>query len=200
MALADKSRVSGWKQFERTAIINIANEWGTSSGTVWRDAYIVAVQRMRAAGYKHTLMIDAPDYGQNPPSITQYGADILAADPEHNIIFSDHIYHELGSDDYGAFDSPLCVCAGEFGPGRNIGPSPTTQTPDGVVTYCESKASGWLAWAFDDNNLDNASSDDNWFAFFYQNTTWNSDADLTIYGRTMIPLLQAKATKASIFE
>src|SRR6266850_596330 len=40
-----------WKPIERWSIINIANEWGPSNSTTWRDSYITAIRRMRAAGY-----------------------------------------------------------------------------------------------------------------------------------------------------
>ena len=37
---------------------------------------------------------------------------------------------------------------GEFGPGRNIGPSPTTLTPQEVVSAAEANGLGWMAWAW----------------------------------------------------
>ena len=33
---------------------------------VWRDAYISAVKTIRNAGWKATIMVDAPTWGQNP--------------------------------------------------------------------------------------------------------------------------------------
>lgn len=47
----------------------------------------------------------------------------------------------------------------EFGPGRNIGPSPTLATPLQVVAAAEAHGLGWLAWAWDDGGGSNE-----WFA------------------------------------
>jgi len=43
------------------------------------------------------------------------------------------------------------VIIGEFGPGRNIGPSPTNITPQAIIQAAEARNLGWLAWAWDDN-------------------------------------------------
>ncbi|HLK70977.1 MAG TPA: hypothetical protein VKT19_03425, partial [Steroidobacteraceae bacterium] len=46
---------------------------------------------------------------------------------------------------------------------------------------------GWLAWAWDDNNLSGGASDDNWFSMTYAGPgIYNSPADLTHYGRDVI--------------
>ncbi len=59
-------------------IINIANEWGPSNSTVWRDSYISAITQMRAAGYSGPLLIDSGGYGQDPDDILNYGAAVVS--------------------------------------------------------------------------------------------------------------------------
>jgi hypothetical protein len=76
---------------------------------------------------------------------------------------------------------------GEFGPGQNIGPSPTRVTPAEILTAAEANHIGWLAWAWDDNNLPNASADDHWFSMTYHGPgIFRHDADLTQFGREVV--------------
>jgi len=75
---------------------------------------------------------------------------------------------------------------GEFGPGRNIGPSPTTATPDEIITAAEVNDIGWMPWAWDDNDLDNCQADDNWFSMTYNCGVYNVPSDLTIYGKDVV--------------
>jgi hypothetical protein len=73
---------------------------------------------------------------------------------------------------------------GEFGPGRNIGPSPTTVTPTELLAAAESNGVGWLAWAWDDNNLPGARADDSFFSMTYRGPgIYNRPSDLTLFGQ-----------------
>ena len=94
----------------------------------------------------------------------------------------------------------LPVVIGEFGPGKNIGPSPTLLTPDTIVATAESLGFGWLAWAWDDNNLKNCGSDDNWFSMTKSCGTYRTDADLTAFGQKMVPMLRSTAKPAANFK
>jgi hypothetical protein len=76
----------------------------------------------------------------------------------------------------------LVVFIGEFGPGRNIGPSPTLITPLEVMRGAEQRSLGWLAWAWDDPARN---ADDNWFALSYTGD-YNSSADLTLFGKVVV--------------
>jgi hypothetical protein len=59
------AQAATWTQIEKYSILNIANEWGPSSSTVWRDSYISAIAQMRAAGYHATLSITSGGCGQD---------------------------------------------------------------------------------------------------------------------------------------
>jgi hypothetical protein len=281
---------------ERWMIINIANEWGPIS-TTWRDSYITAISRMRTAGYKHTLLIDSGNFGQDTTDIINYGQAVFDSDPQKNVIFSIHLYGNLtpagaingnnyvtnitkanpavvtfsgpctnvftnglqiiiaqvlgmtqvnsvdqnniiykaanvncvnntfelhdandvavDSTGYSAYVAPafantngalgvyvgqtqaasvlqslvntgLPIIVGEFGPGRNIGSSPTMTWPGDVIRAAEALSVGWLAWAWDDNNLGGGTSSDFWFAFVYNNNVYNVTADLTTYGQDVV--------------
>jgi hypothetical protein len=68
------------------------------------------------------------------------------------------------------------------------------------VNTAEADGIGWLAWAWDDNDLGGGSSDNNWFSMTLHGPGYYStSADLTEYGQVMVPLLQQKAVPATTF-
>jgi hypothetical protein len=75
---------------------------------------------------------------------------------------------------------------GEFGPGNNIGPSPTLVTPAEVITAADASGIGWLSWAWDDNNLNACGADDKWFSMTLRCGTYSRPADLTVFGRDVV--------------
>jgi hypothetical protein len=60
----------------------------TSGGTLYGGA----VGALRAAGYTAPLVIDSGGYGQDVTDLVSYAADIQAADPLENCLFSFHAY------------------------------------------------------------------------------------------------------------
>jgi len=286
------SQASGWTKLNKYLIVNIANEWGPSNSTVWRDAYISAIAKLRAAGYTGPLLIDSGGCGQDEQNLLKYSAAVFNSDPRRNVMFALHMYGNTndysftiksvqrgnptvitlnsdspthpfapsftgyGSNSYsgitayqitdslsmtnlngtqpapqnvggnpGAWTVTLNVDStnwtaytgsaiivdywsnyhlkanrlaalakktgavyiiGEFGPGRNIGPSPTMTTPDEIITAAELNNIGWLPWAWDDNDLGDCLSDDNWFSMTYNCGVYNVPSDLTIYGEDVV--------------
>jgi hypothetical protein len=92
----------------REMIVNIANEWGPSDSSVWASSYISAVQQMRAAGYLGTLLIDAGGCGQDELDLDTYATQVLAADPQHNLMFAYHLYGGTTT-----FQAPIASASGE---------------------------------------------------------------------------------------
>ncbi|MBN1654088.1 MAG: cellulase family glycosylhydrolase [Deltaproteobacteria bacterium] len=182
---------SVFKPFERYLLVNIANEWGPEDSTDWRDTYIDAVGRLRDAGYLTTLVIDSGGCGQDPHDIAKYAQAVFDSDPQKNIIFDVHIYgmwangdgeswqNDLDSSLDSLASTGLPIIIGEFGPGRNIGPSPTEITPQEIIAAAEARGMGWLAWAWDDGDSDN------WFALSYDGDYGGSD-DLTTFGKIVV--------------
>lgn len=205
------AQASTWTQLNSKGLIDIANEWGPANSTVWRDSYITAIGRLRAAGYTGTLVVDSGGCGQDPADLVQYGAAVLASDPQKNILFDLHVYGNFvlpatvsWQTDYtksmvSLKNSGLPLIVGEFGPGKNIGPSPTAITPQQVIATAESNGWGWLPWAWDDNDQANCMSDNNGFSMTVNCGTYNTNADLTTYGQIIVPILKATAVKATIF-
>ena len=73
-------------------IINVANEWGPSNSTVWRDSNISAVASLRAAGYTCPILIDTGGSGEDLFDITNYTSAVNSSDPQLNCIFAIHPY------------------------------------------------------------------------------------------------------------
>jgi hypothetical protein len=182
-----------WHAVDDKMIINVANEWGPAGDTGWRDGYITAIARLRAAGYLATISITSGGCGQDNADLVQYAQAVFNSDPQKNVIFDQHVYGGFGdpSTESWVLDfkssmsalqaTGLCIILGEFGPGRNIGPSPTLLTPDEVIQVAEADNLGWLAWAWDDN----IAAGDTWFALT-NDGNYNSTADLTIFGKVVV--------------
>lgn len=154
--------------YNNIALFNIANEWGPceddANPQVYRDSYITAVKNMRAAGYTGALVIDSGCSGESPFMLQMYADAIEQADPQHNIIFSIHIYnvwnYNVPPNPSNAFDFTTSmqllaaldvpVIVGEFGCTNCLDTSPTPVTPDEIMQAAEQYQFGWLAWAWDD--------------------------------------------------
>jgi Cellulase (glycosyl hydrolase family 5) len=297
-----------WRHLDGRFILNIANEWGPADSTVWRDAYIGAVRRLRAAGYLAPLLIDSGGCGQDMQDLARYSQAVFDSDPQRNILFAIHLYGN--TNDYSASirsvhrgdptvitldsDAPnhplapgfnghnnswsglsayrisgargmtllngvqpakvnvggvrgawtvtlqvdstrwpaytgggtlvdyngnyavriarlaalgrevgAAYIVGEFGPGENIGSSPTTVTPAEIIRAAESHGIGWLAWAWDDMNMPGCRADDRSFSMTHACGRYRQPADLTRFGRDVVLNpeygLAAKARTASIF-
>jgi hypothetical protein len=185
------AQAATWGQIEKYAILNIANEWGPSNSIIWRDSYQAAVSQMRQAGIHATLSITSGGCGQDNADLVKYAQEIFDADPEKNIIFDRHVYGgdadatALGTDAAALAALGLPIIFGEFGPGRDIGPSPTNLTPAQVIQTAEQYGLGWMAWAWDDNNLSLSQADNTWFSLSYAGT-YAASADLTIFGQEVV--------------
>jgi mannan endo-1,4-beta-mannosidase len=68
---------------ENYVLINIGNEpYGNSGYQAWTAATANAISRMRAAGFDHTLVVDAPNWGQDWSfTMRDTAAQVYAADP-----------------------------------------------------------------------------------------------------------------------
>lgn len=273
---------SAWQPLNNSMVLNIANEWGPANSSAWMSAYVQAITNLRAGGITAPLLIDAGGYGQDDLDVLTYGAELLAADPQSNVLFGVHFYgqcnelsdsvasytiangktivmlasqaathpfapnyngatnnysgitaYDIGGTEYaasqnvggtpgkwtitlnGTYTIPpgasvidyngnyvlrierlaglqakgVCVVISEFGPGQNVGPSPTLVTPQQIINACESAGLGWMPWAWDDNNLAGGqTSPTGWFGMTLNGPgDYATAADLTPYGAAMVP-------------
>ncbi|SEQ12726.1 cellulase family glycosylhydrolase [Streptomyces radiopugnans] len=141
---------------EEYVIVNIGNEpWGNTDPAGWTRPTIDAVQKLRDAGFEHTIMVDAPNWGQDWQGVMRANArTVYDADPTGNLIFSIHMYSvydtaEKVSDYLNAFvDARLPVLIGEFG-----GPADQWGDPneDAMMATAEQLGLGYLAWSWSGN-------------------------------------------------
>lgn len=209
------ANIPKYKAVERFMILNPLNEWG-SDEVAWRDAYVSAIPRLRAAGWTGTILIDAPGCAQNGMAIARHGAAILASDPLKNVAYGWHTYGAVFDSQGGIQRSyaeqvdlvptadalkatGLVVIMSEIGPGRNIGPSPTMIAPERFVDVAESHGFGWLLWSSNDNDSAGCASSETSFGMIKVCGVYNSDTDLTQWGRQAKALWDKHATQASIF-
>ncbi|MGV9560474.1 cellulase family glycosylhydrolase [Streptomyces sp. NPDC003401] len=141
---------------EDYVIVNIGNEpWGNTAPEGWTDPTVAAVKKLRAAGLQHTIMVDAPNWGQDWQGVMRANArTVYDADSTGNLIFSIHMYSVFDTaaeitDYLNAFVSArLPLLIGEFG-----GPADQWGDPDEdtMMAAAEQLDLGYLAWSWSGN-------------------------------------------------
>jgi hypothetical protein len=148
-------------EFEPYLLVNIANEWGNFQTTdaTYAQAYRQAIAVLRTAGINHTLVIDANDYGQRGSTIIAEGPGLMEADPQHNLLFSTHMYQSYEEPQIildvmrGAVQASLPLIIGEFGfqhGERNGQPIAVPYTT--MIDEAARLGIGYLAWSWTGNS------------------------------------------------
>lgn len=141
---------------EDHVLINIGNEpWGNTDPGGWTAPTTAAIQKLRAAGFAHTIMVDAPNWGQDWQGVMRDNAQaVYDADTTGNLIFSIHMYSVYNTaqkvtDYLNAFvDAGLPLLIGEFG-----GPADQYGDPDEdtMMATAEQLKLGYIAWSWSGN-------------------------------------------------
>ncbi|MFN8077853.1 MAG: cellulase family glycosylhydrolase [Kineosporiaceae bacterium] len=140
---------------EKYVIVNIGNEpWGNTGYTGWTADTQAAIKKLRAAGFTHTLMVDAPNWGQDWAGTMKDNAPaVFAADPLANTVFSIHMYGVYNSADkvksyLDSFVSRgLPILVGEFGNMHSDG----DPDEDTIMAYTRAKGLGMMGWSWSGN-------------------------------------------------
>jgi len=140
---------------EAYVIINIGNEpYGNNNTTGWIADTKNAIIAMRQAGFQHTLMIDAPNWGQDWQFIMRdNAASVFASDVDHNTIFSIHMYGvfdtaaEINSYVNAFATAGLPLAIGEFGWNHSDG----NPDEDTIMATAQSQGIGYLGWSWSGN-------------------------------------------------
>ncbi|MEU6251517.1 cellulase family glycosylhydrolase [Streptomyces sp. NPDC047043] len=141
---------------ENYIVINIGNEpWGNTNPDGWTAPTIAAIEKLRAAGLEHTIMVDAPNWGQDWQGVMRANAQsVYDADSTGNLIFSIHMYSVFDTaqeitDYLNAFvNAELPILIGEFG-----GPADQYGDPDEdtMMMVAQQLKLGYLAWSWSGN-------------------------------------------------
>lgn len=151
------------QKHQQYLLVNIANECGAANieTAVFLADYTTAVTRMREAGIRTPLVIDGTDWGKDIDVLQATGPDLIAADPDHNLLFSVHTWwiSEWGfSDDMipneinESIQMNLPLIVGEF--------AHTAVGCLGSINYklllseCQKNEIGWLSWSWGPGNSD----------------------------------------------
>jgi hypothetical protein len=177
-------------------LVNIANEW---SGTDFRNGYVAAISVLRTAGINHTLVIDSNSFGQSSDTILAEGGPLLAADPQHNLLFNLHMYQDYAATTSGrahittalaqATSAGLPLVIGEFG--WQAGGAMVDSAL--IMAECVRLGVGYIAWSWKGNNASLVYLD---MAVDWQRqtlTTWGTDVIRGTNGITQT------ARRASVF-
>ncbi|WUR61595.1 cellulase family glycosylhydrolase [Micromonospora chokoriensis] len=140
---------------ERYVIVNIGNEpYGNQNYASWATDNANAIKRLRTGGLTHTIMVDAPNWGQDWSfTMRDNAASVFAADPARNTVFSIHMYGVFDtaaeiSDYLGRFRSAgLPIVVGEFGFNHSDG----DPDEDAILAYTQANGIGWLGWSWSGN-------------------------------------------------
>jgi len=140
---------------ERYVILNIGNEpYGNTNAAAWTADTKSAITRLRAAGFEHSIMVDAPNWGQDWQfTMRDNAASVFAADPQRNTIFSIHMYGVFDTaaeitDYLGRFRTAgLPIVVGEFGFDHSDG----NPDEDTILATAQAQGIGYLGWSWSGN-------------------------------------------------
>ncbi|MET7706314.1 cellulase family glycosylhydrolase [Micromonospora sp. NPDC005413] len=140
---------------ERYVIVNIGNEpYGNQNYASWATDNANAIKRLRTGGLTHTIMVDAPNWGQDWSfTMRDNAASVFAADPARNTVFSIHMYGVFDTaaeitDYLGRFRTAgLPIVVGEFGFNHSDG----DPDEDTILAYSQANGIGWLGWSWSGN-------------------------------------------------
>lgn len=159
------------KRHQEYLLLNVANEPASQvlPSEEFYDTYRLAITRFRAAGLRVPLMLDADGWGHSTDNIMSQGARLLQCDPDHNLLFSIHMWwpsaqHDVNATGYRnvrervtgvlekAAEANLPLVVGEFAPMAmgGVGDIPYLH----ILAECERLDVGWLAWSWGPGNQD----------------------------------------------
>jgi hypothetical protein len=145
------------KKHERFIIIDAYGEPQYDDIEKWRAEAKEALVHMRALGYTVPFTVYANQFGRGLPSLFDYGAEILAADPLHNTFlgwqaywgnngyYQEHYGYSLTEAVSAIADSGLPIQLGL----DHITDLPSTEADYGTLMQAaEANGVGWLWWDF----------------------------------------------------
>ncbi|MER7007854.1 cellulase family glycosylhydrolase [Dactylosporangium sp. NPDC000555] len=151
--LSLRDRMVGHEDY---VLVNIADE-PFANGTTWPWAQQTAdaIRRLRAAGFKHTLLVDGPGWGQDESFVMRDSAErIVAADPTGNTVFDIHMYGMFNTaakvnsylTSYTKRRLPIVI--GEFSSQHEWG----KPDEDAIMAYAQAQHLGFLGWSWSGND------------------------------------------------
>ena len=152
------------QKHEEYLLVNIANEAGRDvPDDEFRDRYIEIVQRMRRAGIRVPLIIDASGWGRDYEQLLAVGPEIVAQDSLHNTMLSVHWWHSDNNEERitnaleRSVELELPFLVGEFAHAE-VGCRGRIAY-EHILAEAQRLDIGWLAWSWGPGNSDCAEMD-----------------------------------------
>jgi mannan endo-1,4-beta-mannosidase len=153
------------RRHEEHLLVNIANEAGDNSVTdeQFKNGYATALQRMRDAGIRTPIVIDAAGWGRNEDQILRTAPWLLEQDPRDNLLFSVHWWHSDNDKQRitdalsSAVEKEIPLVIGEFAH-KEVGCKGQIAY-EHLIKEAERFEIGWLAWSWGPGNSDCAEMD-----------------------------------------
>lgn len=189
-------------------IVNVGNEPGgkEEDPEEFFNAYNIIVTKMRAAGIRVPIMIDADCWGQSERNLIKVGPRLLQADPEHNLLFSLHMWwpserHDEAQTGYKnvseritgvlekSVEMKIPLVVGEFAP---VAAGGAREIPyRHIMAECERLSISWLCWSFGPGNSDSPEMDMTEHGSYNTLVGWGKevavDSPLGIQNTSVIP-------------
>lgn len=192
------------KKHESYLIINVANELGVyrwadnqkAALNSFKNAYKSAISSIR----KHLhlpIMIDAPDCGQSIEVFSLIGKELIAHDPDRNLLFSGHAYWsnydgiphiqaminanlplvfgEIANKQDENINGTTKYCYYDIDGTRENRPASNNFTYQSLLPILKQKQIGWMAWCWWKDNCTNR-----------QMTLNGNFSNLTLYGNDLV--------------
>jgi mannan endo-1,4-beta-mannosidase len=138
------------KRHNGRLLLNIANEAGGDSIPVgtFAPVYNEIIAGLRKAGITAPAVVDAARWGRDASGLLDAAPTILKADPQHNVIFSWHVYEGTPANIDAAFaraaSLKVDLIVGEFGP-KSPGACSNSVPWQYLIGAAQKKKVGWLA-------------------------------------------------------
>jgi mannan endo-1,4-beta-mannosidase len=136
--------------------LNIGNEpYGNGSNTAnWTADTSNAIKKLRANGFQHLIVVDAPNWGQDWSfTMRDNAVTVLAADPNANTMFSIHMYGVFSTASVvqaylkSFVDRGLPITVGEFGNNHSDG----DVDEDTIMSEAQRLGIGYYGWSWSGN-------------------------------------------------
>jgi mannan endo-1,4-beta-mannosidase len=179
------------EKHERYLLLNIANEAGDSvTPGDFQSTYQAAIDRLRQAGLVLPLIIDGPGWGQDIDTLQATGRSLLEHDPEHNLMFSVHMWWADATGDRVTAELAesvslgLPLIVGEFAQHAVYMCDGAPFAYRVLLARAQEQQVGWLAWswgAVDNGDCANQGSFDmtTGGAFGNWEETWGEEVAVT---------------------
>jgi mannan endo-1,4-beta-mannosidase len=97
-------------KYEKWIVIHAKGESYEASDTAWATDRKQVVAQLRAAGYRAPLYLMSRQGGRNLPTLLAKGAEVVSADPLHNVVFGWQAYWGSNNGYQNQYACPTSPC------------------------------------------------------------------------------------------